>query len=293
MMMNRPLALACSSLLAVAALSMTARAQPSDAIHFSLDAESSGPGKIQGTFRKDRDDRHHNNWSTGFLPSELTGLEVSSFRAAGTRPIHFAIIREAGRLDCAGNGGAGRAEGNCRFTENATFTQMLVSRGIGRPDNEEAFALVAVNAHHELIDALTAARYPTPKVDDVVALSALDADGDYINAMARAGYRPATIHSLIEFKALDITPEWIAGFSRVGYANLPGDGLVQLRALHVTPEYIAAFQQLGYRNLPVNELVELKALNITPEFVRSTVGRQAVMPPVHQLVEYKIFGKRR
>jgi len=293
MMMNRPLALACSSLLAVAALSMTARAQPSDAIHFSLDAESSGPGKIQGTFRKDRDDRHHNNWSTGFLPSELTGLEVSSFRAAGTRPIHFAIIREAGRLDCAGNGGAGRAEGNCRFTENATFTQMLVSRGIGRPDNEEAFALMAVNARHELIDALAAPRYPTPKVDDVVAMSALDADGDYINAMARAGYRPATIHSLIEFKALDITPEWIAGFSRVGYANLPGDGLVQLRALHVTPEYIAAFQQLGYRNLPVNELVELKALNITPEFVRSTVGRQAVMPPVHQLVEYKIFGKRR
>ena len=290
--MNRPLALACSSLLAVAALSVTARAQPSDAIRFSLDAESGGPGKIQGTFRSNRDGRHHNNWSTGFTPSELTGLEVSSFRSAGSRPIHFSIIREAGRLDCVGNGGGGKADGDCRFTEDAAFTQMLVSRGIGRPDNEEAFALMAVNARREMIDAIATAHYPMPKIDDVTALAALNVDGAYISSMARAGYRPATIHSLIEFKALEITPEWIAGFSRVGYANLPGDGLVQLRALHVTPEYIAGFQQLGYRNLPLNELVELKALNITPDFVRSTVGQQAVMPPVHQLVEYKIFGKR-
>jgi hypothetical protein len=291
--MNRPLALACASLLGVAALSVTAAAQPTDTIRFSLEPERGDAARIHASFRNDRDGRHHNNWSTGFLPSELTGLEVSSFRASGTRPIHFSIVREAGRLDCAGNGGGNIGSGDCRFTENPAFAQLLVSRGIGRPDREQAFGLMAVNARREIVDAVATAHYPTPSIDDLLALAALHVDGNYINAMARAGYRPATIHSLVEFKALGIAPDWIAGFSRVGYGNIPGDGLVQLRALGVTPEYIAGFQRLGYRNLPVSELVQLKALDITPEFVRATVGQQAHMPPVSQLVEYKIFGRRR
>jgi hypothetical protein len=269
-----------------------AGAQPGDGIRFSLEPQHGDTAKIRANFRKDSDRADHDNWSTGFLPSELVGLEVSSFRAAGSRSLHFSIIREAGRLDCAGNGGGNYAAGNCRFTDNPAFTQLLVSRGIGRPNHEQAFGLMAVNARREVIDAVAAAHYPTPTINDLTALAALGADAGYISGMARAGYRPSTIHSLIEFKALGITPEWIAGFARVGYANLPGEGLVQLRALGVTPEYIAGFQRLGYRDLPASQIVELKALNITPEFVRGAVGSQAAMPPVNKLVEMKMFGNR-
>ena len=291
--MNRPFALACASLLSVAALSVTAAAQPSEVIRFSLEPERDDAARIHANFRDDRDGRRHNNWSTGFLPSEMAGLEVSSFRGSGTRPIHFAIVREAGRLDCDGNGGGNSAAGACRFTDNPAFTQLLVSHGIGRPDHEQAFGLVAVNARRDIIDAVAAAHYPTPTIDDLLALAALRVDGNYIAGMARAGYRPTTIHSLVEFKALGITPDWIAGFARVGYADIPGDGLVQLRALGVTPDYITGLQRLGYRNLPVSQLVQLKALDITPEFVRPTVDQRSPLPPVHQLVEYKLFGRRR
>ena len=78
----------------------------------------------------------------------------------------------------------------------------------------------------------SAARYPTPSIDDVVALAALGVDGRYIAEMSQAGYRPNSIHSLIEFKALGITPQWIGGFARIGYANLTGDGLVKSRTQH-------------------------------------------------------------
>lgn len=291
--MKRPLDLACASLLAVAAVSATTAAQPADVIHFSLEPERGDAGRIHATFAGDRGDHRHNNWSTGFLPSEMAGLEVSSFRSPGTRPLHFAIIRESGRLDCAGTGGSNSGTGNCRFTDIPGFTQLLVSRGIGRPDREQAFGLMAVNARRDVIDAVAAAHYPTPTIDNLLALAALGVDGGYISGMARAGYRPDTIRSLVEFKALGITPEWIAGFSRVGYANLPADGLVQLKALGVTPEYIAGFQRIGYRDLPARQLVELKALDITPDFVRATVGLQAAMPPVSALIEYKMFGRRR
>jgi hypothetical protein len=291
--MTRSFALACASLLTFATLSATAGAQPADWIRFSLEPQRGDSAKIRAEFRDGAKGTRHNNWSTVFMPSELVGLEVSSFRGSGSKPLHFALVREAGRLDCFGNGGRNTAAGTCRFSENPAFTQLLVSRRIGRPSRDQAFGLMAVNARRDVIDAVAAAHYPTPSIDDLTALAALGVDGGYINGMARAGYRPGTIHSLVEFKALGITPQWIAGFSRVGYANVPGDGLVQLRALGVTPDFIAGFQRLGYRRLPVSELVQLKALDITPEFVRRKVGQQSVMPPVHNLVELKMFDRRR
>ena len=291
--MNRPLALICAMLCAFVTVSSACMAQNPDWVRFSLEQQRKNPGKIQASFRQDRDGRHRNNWSTGFMPSELIGLEVSSFRAAGTRPLHFAIAREAGRLDCNGNGGNSYASGNCRFTANAQFAQLLASRGIGRPTRDEMFALMAVDARRDVIDAVAQARYPTPTISDLTALAALDVDGRYIREMAQAGYRPRSISSLIEFKALNITPQWIGGFARIGYANLPGDGLVQMKALNITPEFVAGYQRLGYRNLPVSTLVQLKALNITPEFVRSAVAAGKPMPPVDDLVEIKLFGRKR
>lgn len=291
--MNRPLAFICALVLACLSISSACFAQPADWIRFTLETERSNPGKIHGSFRNDIRGHQENDWSTGFMPSELIGLEVSSFHAAGSRPLHFAVVREAGRLECSGHGGESHAAGNCSFTDNPAFTHLLVDRGIGRPSREQAFGLMAVNAHRELVDAIYAARYPTPRIDDLMALSALKVDGRYIAEMARAGYRPQSIQRLIEFKALGVTPEWIGGFARVGYANLPGDGLVQMRALGITPDYIAGFQRIGYRAIPVDTLVQLKALDITPEFVRSVAGVGGSIPPVHQLVEMKMFGKRR
>lgn len=291
--MNRCLAFVFALLCAALTVSSACVAQPTEWVRFTLDRENDNPSSIHARFDDRRVNRDRSDWSTGFMPSELIGLEVSSFRASGTRPLHFAVVREAGRLDCSGNGGGDHAAGNCRFTANAAFNQLLASRGIGRPNLDQAFALMAVNARRDIINSLAASHYPMPSIDDLTALAALNVNGPYIAEMARAGYRPASVSSLIEFKALNITPQWIGGFARIGYANIPGDGLVQLRALNVTPEYITGFQRIGYRNLSVDKLVELKALNITPDFVVSTVGRRSELPPVSDLVELKLFGRKR
>lgn len=288
--MNRCIALIAAVILAAISVSSACLAQPSDFMSFTLKPERSNPGNIHATFRAQSRDRDHDNWSTALMPSELIGMEVSSFHASGTRPLRFAIVREAGRLDCAGNGGGDYASGNCRFTADPAFTRLLVNRGIGQPTREQALALMAVNASRELIDALANARYPTPTINNLVALSALRADGRYVADLARVGYRPDNLQQLIAFKALGITPEWIGGFVRVGYANIPSDGLVQMRALGITPEYIAGFQRIGYRDLPVDKLVQLKALNITPEFVRSTIGEKQ-LPAVSEVIDRKIFAK--
>jgi hypothetical protein len=290
--MNRFVALIAAVIFAAISVSSACLAQTSDLISFTLQPERSNAGQIRATFNDQSRERDHDNWSTAFMPSDLIGMEVSSFHASGTRPLRFAIVREAGRLDCAGTGGHDFASGNCRFTADPGFTHLLISRGIGQPTREQALALMAVNARRELIGALANARYPTPSINNLVALSALHADGRYIADLARVGYRPDGLQKLIAFKALGITPEWIDGFVHIGYANVPSDGLVQMRALGITPDYIQGFERIGYRNLPVDKLVELKALGITPEFVRATAAGQKELPPVSEIVDRKMFAKR-
>jgi hypothetical protein len=289
--MNRPLTFLCAVILALLTVSSTCLAQSSDQVRFTLEPEHGNPAKIHASFHHQSRRDNDNNWSTGFMPSELVGMEASSFHGAGTQPLRFAVERESGRLDCAGNGGNDFATGICRFTASPVFSERLVHRGIGAPTFEQAFALMAVNARGELLDALAAAHYAAPRIDDLIALSALGVDGRYIGDMAHVGYRPSTIESLIEFKALGITSDWIAGFARVGYASVPADALVQMRALGITPEFIAGYQRVGYHDLPVDMLVQLKALDITPEFVR-TVAAGGSVPPVSHLVELKMFSNR-
>ena len=290
--MNRCLAIFLALLFATISVSSACVAAPSEVVRFTLEPSRGGDGRIHATFREEGAFPHDNNWSNGFTPAELAGLDLAAFRAPGARPIHFAIVREAGRLDCAGSGGNSAGSGNCSFTPDPGFTQMLIGRGIGRPTRQQAFGLVAVNARRETIDAIAAAHYPTPAIDELVALAALRVDGPYIAGLARVGYRPSAIHNLVEFKALGVTPEWISGFVRGGYGNLPANELVQLKALNVTPDFIAGFDRLGYRHLPASELVQLKALDITPEFVREAVGTRTELPPVSELVQMKIFGHR-
>jgi hypothetical protein len=291
--MNRCLALLFALCLAAISVSSACIAQPSDWIRFTLEAEHGGSDQIKAGFRDEVRDRERNSWSTGFRASDFVGLDVPGFRGAGTRPLHFSVVREAGRLDCAGNGGGGMAIGNCSFTADPGFAQLLSARGIGRPTREQAFGLMAVNARRELVDGIAGAGYPAPSIDDLMGLAALGVDGRYIGEMAHAGYRPRAIHSLIEFKALGITPQWIGGFARMGYADIPADDLVQLKALDVTPEFVAGFDRIGYGRLPAETLVQLKALDITPEYVRAAIGPDNRRPPVQELVEMKVLGKRR
>ena len=290
--MNRFLVFLCALFCAFITVSSACVAAPSELVQFTLDSGRDS-AKVRASFHTEQNGRRHDNWSTGFMPSELIGLEVSGFRAAGTRPLGFALAREAGRLGCTGRGGTGHAWGNCRFTPDPAFSQMLASRGIGRPSREQSFALMAINARRDLIDAVAAAGYPAPTIDNLIALTALGVDGRYIRDLARAGYRPRTTDSLVEVKALGITPEWIAGFARIGYADVPASELVQMKALGITADFVAGFERIGYGRLPVSTLVQFKALDITPEFVRSAVGQGRSRPSVDELVQLRLFGKRR
>lgn len=314
--MHRLFALIAALALTTVAVSSACSASPAGALTFLLEPSGSN-GAVQAHFRKS--DERNNSWSSSFEIAQLAGLDLARFRAAGTSPVGFAIVREAGRIDCAGTGGNSLARGACRVTPNDAFLSMLEQRGIGRPDEEERYGLIVVDVRRDLVDALAAARYPTPDLDDLMGLTAVGVSRGYIADLARAGYRPDSLDTLLQFgaldispefigrfasmgyanlpaddlvqlKALDITPEFIAGFERIGYGRLPAEDLVQLKALEVTPSYVLAFRQLGYRDLPIEKLVEMKALDVTPEFVRAVQRDQSALPSPDKLVKLRALG---
>lgn len=283
--MTRMLAFVAAMLLTAIMVSSACVAQSGSPLQFTIEPAHRA-GEIYVRFLRDRNGHSESNWSTSFRPSELAGLDTAALDSPGTRAIHFAILRDAGRVDCAGTGGNQMARGTCNVTPDQNFLRLLAEHGIGQPTDGQTFSLIAVNVRRDLISALGEARYPTPTIQQLIELSAVDVTPAYIRALAAQGYRPPSIQGLVEFGALKITPEYIGSFARAGYGNLKSDELVQLKALGITPEYIAGFDRIGYGRLPVDTLVQLKAMDITPEYVRAVEQGGALPSPDH-LVQLK------
>ena len=285
--MTRMFAFFAAILLSAVAVSSACTAGVSEGLRFHIDAKRSS-AKVYASFTGGKSRTTH--WSTDFNASELQGLDVAQLRAGADQPVRFALVREAGRLDCTGSGSRSAASGACSFTPNSGFNDFLVSRGVKRPTDEEGLAMVSLNVRRGLVEALHSARYPVPSVDDLLSLSALGVDARYINGLAQVGYRPRDIDDLVQFKALDVTPGYIQSFVRAGYGNLPADRIVQLKALDITGDYVAGFKAAGYPSLTPDQLVALKALGVTADYARAVRESSREIPSAERLVELKAIG---
>lgn len=285
--MTRMLAFVAALLMTAVTVSSSCIAGTVQPLGFTIEPAGQAD-RVQVRFKR-ADQESTNSWSSDFRTAELAGLDHAALRAPGTRPLRFTIAREAGRIDCAGNGGNSMARGSCSLTADAAFSDFLKANGIARPTEEQTFGLIAVNAKREIVTALRAAGYPAPSIGDLTALAAIDVTPQYVRDLAAHGYRPRSIDELIQFGALKITPEFIGSFARAGYSDLSASDLVQLKALNVTPEFIAGFERIGYGRLPVSTLVQLKALNVTPEFVRA-VQKGEALPSPERLVMLRALG---
>lgn len=302
--------------LTAATVSASGLAGSADTIRFTLQPTTRGHLHLS---LRSGGDRHNSSMGASIAAGELAGLDVSALGAPRNSPIRFALVHEAGRVDCAGSGGNATAAGICTFAADPRFSDYLASRGIQRPSPEEAYALTMVRASRALVEAIRAARYPLRHVDQLTALAAVKVTPAYVGELAARGYKPASLDDLVQFRALDITPAYIdamatSGYrnldadaivqmkavgvssqyltelARTGYRGLSADDIVQLKALGVDADFIAGFERLGYRGLPADTLVQLKALNVTPEYVTGLRRAGIALPSAAQLVRLRAIG---
>ena len=277
---------------------------------------------VQLSMREDRAG-HHNNWSSSFAVAELRGLDPARLRSAGTAPLSFALVREAGRFDCSGQSGGSSARGQCRFTPDHEFANYLASHRIARPTRDQAYALAMSDVGRGHVEALAANRYPTPTIDQLVAMGIHRASPRFIRDLAATGYRLRSADDLVTFRihgvdaayiraitaagpqlrslAADdlvafrihgVSPELVGTFSRLGYHQLDRDDLVAISIHGVTPRFIEELAGLGYRGIPANDLVQMRIFGVTPDFIRS-LDRGAGRIPVAELVQMRIMGQHR
>lgn len=89
--MTRFFALIGALFLSFVTIASACAADASGTVHFTLRPDKSGD-RIQADFRSEEGSRHDNNWSSGFRPGDLVGLDLAGFRAGGTRPLRFSLI---------------------------------------------------------------------------------------------------------------------------------------------------------------------------------------------------------
>lgn len=272
------------------ALTVSSACVANSAQPLSFTIEPSGRvDTVQLRFARSRDGRT-DNWSSSFQPAELSGLDLAALTGSTTRPVQFAIVREAGRIDCTGSGANAMARGTCAVVADAAFNAFLRKHGIAQPTAGQTFGLISLNVRRELVGALAQARYPAPSLDNLMALTAVGVTPAYIQSLAGNGFRPKSLDGLVEFGALKITPDYIGSFVRAGYSDLTASELVQLKALDITPDFVRGFERIGYGRLDVGTLVQLKALNVTPEFVRAVQEGES-LPSPDRLVMLKALGR--
>src|SRR5919107_2064379 len=117
--MHRTFAILAAIALTTISVTSACFARVSDGISFEL-RPARAAGRVQLDLRSG-DKARNDGMSSSFAVSELSGLNPAHLRAGTRTPIRFALIREAGRVDCAGQALRGRAQGACRFTENRSF----------------------------------------------------------------------------------------------------------------------------------------------------------------------------
>ena len=139
--------------------------------------------KIRASFEMDRrGDRDDTDWSTSFAAAEFAGLDLGQLRGRGNGPVAFSLTREAGRLDCSGNGGGGYANGSCRFTPNAVFSNLSDFEG-GDP-GEDFDLLESLETQEGSMGALSAA----DEVSRVQVLAAIEQEVAALPARQREAF---------------------------------------------------------------------------------------------------------
>lgn len=271
-----------------AGLAVTAACAAAAPTEFSFRLEQRQGDRVKADFR--RLDRPNSQWNSTYAASDLPGLDRLRLAAPGNGPLRFAVVRDAGRLDCAGTGGRGAASGRCRYTADKGFADFLRRSGIPALSGEDAYVMTAVGVRRDLVTAIRQAKYPAPDVQELISLAALGVERGYVDRLSAAGYRPASISTLIEFKALGITPDYIGDLNRLGFGRMPASQIVQFKVLGIDRAYIEGLMRAGYGGLAPGTLVEFKALGVTPGFIEQLRARGFGDLTPGKIVQMKALG---
>ena len=200
------------------------------------DGSSADASRVQLTIETRWAPNSRSTWSNDRPISDLQGLAPA--QVTGARgPVRFALVREAGRLDCGGTAGDFRGSGTCSFSPDAGFAAYLQGKGIGTPDPEDSYSLMMSGVGRPLVEALDSIGYVRPNVDQLVAMGIHGVSDDYVRGLAGSGYRLKSADDLVAFKIHGVSLDYVRELAAIGpqLSHLDADDLVSMRIHGVSP----------------------------------------------------------
>jgi hypothetical protein len=198
--------------------------------------------------------------------TDLSGLTPTQL-AAPSQAVAFVMHRDAGDFRCTGTAHSGRAEGDCTYAPNPTFTAALAKRGVGAPDADQQFELAYSNIGLDYVDELKREHYATPAPQDLVNAGQHGAGLKQLKAMDAAGYHFGDVASFVRVRDHGVSARYVEELRKDGYTGLPAEELVRLRDHGVSASYITDLSTSGYSKLAPEALVKMRDHGVRAGFV--------------------------
>lgn len=211
-------------------------------------------------------------WGNDRPIGEFQGLSAGQVTGP-TGPVRFAIVREAGRLDCDGVAGRLVGSGTCSFTADPGFADFLATHGIGRPTERQAFTLAMSEVGRELVASLEGFSYPRPTIDQLSAMGIHGVSPAFVSELAQQGYKLKSGDELVNFKIHGVDIEYIRDLAAIGpqFDRFAADDLVSMKIHGVKPDYVRAMAAIGpaFATLTADDLVSFAIHGAKPEMVQA------------------------
>jgi hypothetical protein len=205
--------------------------------------------------------QEHSSFSTNaaWSVSDLQGLDLAT---RGKHDVHFAIARDAGKLDADGFVNGTDGAGLFRFTPSPTYIAAMAALGFGdiTEDKQLSYAIHDVS----LAFAKDMKSQGIAGLDGrmLISFRVFHVDDAFIAALKTAGLQNIDARHLIAFRVHGVTPDYVLAVHKLGLFPTQ-EQFTAMRIHDVTPEYIAGLQSHGVKNLTVEQVIRLKISNIT------------------------------
>lgn len=265
--------------------------------------------------------QHHYNSSSDVLLADLRGLDLQQMAADTAQPVGFTLEREAGTLQCRGDGRQGSGAGRCDFSASSSYLATLDRHGLAQPDLAQQLQLALSDVRLAVLDELKGQKYDEIDIDRLVEAGIHGVRTEWLQDLAAAGYHAGSVARLVEFRihgvdanfirgmaavspqygTLDpaelvefrihgVSPDMVRELAAAGYSDLRQRDLVSMAIHRATPRYIHALAALGYRGIGAEQLVEMRIHGVDPEWIAelAALGYRDLRPA--KMVEMRIHG---
>ena len=211
------------------------------------------PDNVQFSLQSSHGDDHFNT-SSAWKLADLRGLD---WAAAAKHDVSFAIVRDAGTINCNGFVQDQRGAGLFTFQPNSQYRPEMAKLGFDFEDRELISAAI-FDISFEFVRAMKSAAVRGLDAGKLMAFRIHGVTPQFVRDLRAAGLEAADAGKLIAFRIHGVSPEFAGEISHLGFPHAPPDQLIALRIHGVTPEYIEGLRSRGMQNLTLDQLISLR-----------------------------------